>query len=115
MKNSFEWLWQHNQGALFLKDENSSLEWKKSLAEYFYNNGYDHGNPRTFEIDTLSLIIESQKIIINHLDKKLEIAIEALKDIRNNNRFCDTNHSNTADDALIEIEEIENENNPTNS
>lgn len=67
------------------------------------------------EIETLKLSTEAQKIIINHLDKKFKIAVEALENIRSNDRFCDTNHSNKADDALISIEEIENETNPTNS
>lgn len=44
--------------------------------------------------------------VYEYMDKKLEIAIDALEDIRNNSRFCDTNHSNKADDALIEIKEI---------
>ena len=44
-------------------------------------------------------------------NKKLKIAIEALENIRSNDRFCDTNHSNLADDALIEIEEIEKDDN----
>lgn len=39
---NFEDLWKHQQGALFLKEENSSREWKKSLAEYFYRMGQDH-------------------------------------------------------------------------
>ena len=39
----FEKLWQHQQGALFLKDENPTKEWKKSLAEYFYREGLKQG------------------------------------------------------------------------
>lgn len=51
-------------------------------------------------LDLLSSIIEK--------DKKLSIAIEALDDIRKNYRYCDTNHCDTADDALEKIKEIEN-------
>lgn len=71
-------------------------------------------------------VLENELIRLNELmekclveciktNKKLKIAVEALKDIRKNYRHCDTNHSDTADDALIEIEEIENESNQTNS
>lgn len=83
--NNFELIWQHNQGALFLKQENSSLEWKKSLAEYFYRHGQKES------------------------EIKLKIAVEALESIRKNNRFCGTDHSSLANYTLFQIEEIENE------
>lgn len=38
--DSFEKIWQYQQGALFLKAENTSLEWRKSLADFFYRHGY---------------------------------------------------------------------------
>ena len=38
--NNFRKLWEYQQGALFLKEENSSLEWRKTLAEYFYESGF---------------------------------------------------------------------------
>lgn len=31
----FEEMWSLQQGALFLKEENSSKEWKRSIADYF--------------------------------------------------------------------------------
>lgn len=37
---SFEKLWEHNQGAMFLKEKYDSLAMKKSLADYFYRHGY---------------------------------------------------------------------------
>lgn len=75
----------------------------------------ERGNATIINVDlTMSAIIKAYEKI-NLLNKKLKIAVEALESIRKNNRFCDTDHSNLADDALIEIEEIENENNPTNS
>lgn len=40
----FEKTWQYQQGALFLKEENSSLEWKKCLAEFFFRQGALYGN-----------------------------------------------------------------------
>lgn len=41
------------------------------------------------------------------LKRKLELAIYHLKKIKSHgNRFCDYGHSDQADDALIEIEEL---------
>lgn len=39
----FERLWEHNQGAIFLKNENSGLEWKREIAQYFFRHGGMHG------------------------------------------------------------------------
>ena len=44
--DTFEKLYQHNQGALFFKDKNSSKEWKRSIAEYFYRYGAQHEQKR---------------------------------------------------------------------
>lgn len=42
----FEKTWQYQQGALFLKEENSSLEWKKNLAEFFFRQGALYGEEK---------------------------------------------------------------------
>ncbi len=36
-------LWDHNQGAVFLKQDENSLEMKKSLAHYFFRHGQQYG------------------------------------------------------------------------
>jgi len=47
--DGFEKHWQWQQGALFLKEENSSKEWKKSLAQFFYDQGSADANPKARE------------------------------------------------------------------
>lgn len=98
--NDFEWLWEHNKGALFLKEENSSLEWKKSLANYFYYNGFDHGN-----INMLSDYDKLENINIR-LNKQLKVAIKALE-FECGNRCANQNPCN-ARETLNKIKEIEN-------
>jgi hypothetical protein len=51
-RDLFEELWQYQQGALFLKAENSSLEWKKSLADFFYRKGYESVLERIKELES---------------------------------------------------------------
>ncbi|MBK7490923.1 MAG: hypothetical protein IPI17_02155 [Nitrosomonas sp.] len=136
---NFEDLWKHQQGALFLKEENSSREWKKSLAEYFYRMGQDHiAFKLNEEIINLKQIIKkelnendefgSEFVIASILRKeneifkeKLNIAIEAIEDIGSGyNRTCTCCDGgefkyDLAREALDKIKELDNETNKTNS
>lgn len=58
-RDLFEELWQYQQGALFLKAENSSLEWKKSLADFFYRKGYESVLERIKELEDLLLKVKN--------------------------------------------------------
>ena len=54
---TFEDIWEYQQGALFLKEKHSSLEWKKSLAEFFYDEGC-----RKFHDEILKLQKENEEL-----------------------------------------------------
>jgi hypothetical protein len=55
---NFEKLWEHNQGALFFKSENSSLEWKKNIAEYFFRHGAKFRDAQIAELTKKEKILE---------------------------------------------------------
>jgi len=59
---------------------------------------------------TYNIIVKAYRDI-SILTTKLKIAVEALEKIRDNDIFCSINHFNTADEALIEIKELDNETN----
>lgn len=67
---SFEKTWHYQQGALFLKEENSSLEWKKNLAEYFFRHGTVKGQ---------ELGIEQMQQELTDLKAKYEKAVNCLR------------------------------------
>lgn len=50
---AFQKLWSLQQGALFLKTANSSLEWKKSIADFFFLSG------RQYELERSRKLVES--------------------------------------------------------
>lgn len=81
---NFEWHWRFQQGALFLKADNHSLEWRKSLAEYFYNQGVKdvsslfsvqldmHERIKELEKDNIELISQAKKYSSQVWDLKTE-------------------------------------------
>lgn len=64
MINEFEDVWKYQQGALFLKEENSSLEWKKNLAEYFYRRGTESNQKLLRQKDTLEVFNMMTEVVI---------------------------------------------------
>jgi hypothetical protein len=58
-KYRFEQVWKHQQGALFLKSENSSLEWKNNLAEFFYREGFDEAKKRIENLEAENCNLKS--------------------------------------------------------
>lgn len=120
--NKFNKIWEHQQGALFLKEEHNSLEWKKKLAEYFYEQGLESVQE---EVDNIKKILakelsENDKlgaeyVLINILkeeikklrlieQKQLEaymVLVDALKKYSH-----EQDHGFTAREALAKMQEI---------
>jgi hypothetical protein len=48
LDESFRKLLELNRGALFFKDENSSKEWKHSIADYFYRHGWQNARSQGY-------------------------------------------------------------------
>lgn len=89
-----EWGWQ--QGALFLKLENSGLEWKKSLARFFWDAGIKFVRPLESKLESHIAELEGE-------NKKQTNRIAEL--LRENSRFKAEFHK-TKPVSKIEIENI---------
>lgn len=74
----FDWHWQYQQGAMFLKEKYNSIDMKKSLAEFFYGMGCEDNKAAVEQIE--QKLAEKDAEIVR-IKGKLKMACDALKTI----------------------------------
>lgn len=57
---NFDWHWEYQQGSLMLKSENSSIEWKKQIAVFFYRMGYEFILNKCAELSYANNVLKSE-------------------------------------------------------
>lgn len=102
MIKDFNWHWEHQQGAMFLKEKYNSIDMKKSLAEFFYNMGKQDAELELLSArQTISELEDHRKVLVEQSFSTQNKIIELEEELKEVEEIQQTNSKN--EDELWEV------------